>query len=163
MTNSEDHRSIEFPDQHGCRARHSDGAARSRPNDAEIPPGEWTSFLESFSQQHEGWLATISVSSGGQRSVRASNYRFAQITTAQEGEQHQFRISVERNRGDHLVHEVTNPLRLTLKRDLRGAHEGLDITSADDSVTTLRFRVAAHPETLDGVLAQGQQSEGPLK
>jgi len=161
MTNAEDHRSTEFPEQQGCQARPGEGAPQSRPNDAEIPPGEWTSFLESFSQQHEGWLASISVSSGVRRSVRVRNCRFAHITTAQEGAQHQFRISVEGNRGDHLVHEVTNPLRLTFKRDLRGAHEGLDITSADDSVTTLRFRVAAHPETLDGVLAQVHHSEAP--
>lgn len=161
MTNTEDHRSIEPPKQQGRQPWFSQSAPQSRSNDAEIPPGEWASFLESFSQQHEGWLASISVSSAGRRSVRVSNCRFTQITIAQEGEQHHFRISVEGNRGDHLVHEVTNPLRLTFKQDLRGAHAGLDITSADDSVTTLRFRVAAHPETLDGVLAQVNHSEAP--
>jgi hypothetical protein len=55
--------------------------------------------------------------------------------------------------GRQVTHEIVDPTRLIFKLDARGAHEGLDITAADHSVTALRFRVAARPETLDGVLS----------
>lgn len=59
-------------------------------------------------------------------------------------------ISIGGN-GEHLTHPVTNPIGVTFKRGLGGAHEGLDIASSDGTVTSVRFRIAARPETLDGV------------
>src|SRR5438552_6811798 len=43
-------------------------------------------------------------------------------------------------------------MKVVFQRDLRGAHKGLEITSADGARTSVRFRIAALPETLDGVL-----------
>jgi hypothetical protein len=54
--------------------------------------------------------------------------------------------------GEQRIYSVLNPLHLTFKRDKSGAHQGLDISSANGSVTALRFRAAAHPESLDEVL-----------
>ncbi len=124
----------------------------SEGGDVDIPPKEWNSFLDSFSQQHEGWLVTISLFSGIETSVKASNHRLERVTADEPDARGQIHISMLRDDRSHLLYEVANPLRLTFKRNLAGAHEGLDITSADGSVTSLRFRKAALPETLDGVL-----------
>jgi hypothetical protein len=127
-------------------------AARSECGDVEIPQKEWGSFLYSFSQQHEGWLVTISLYFGFETSVKVSNNRLERVTTDEPDARGQICISVVQDGGSHLLYQVANPLRLTFKRNPAGAHEGLDITSADGSVTSLRFRVATLPETLDGVL-----------
>src|SRR5438132_1710920 len=57
----------------------------------------------------------------------------------------------------HLTHPVKNPKKVVFRQDLQGAHEGIDITSADGELTAVRFRIAARPETLDGVLGDMQQ------
>jgi len=120
--------------------------------DVEIQPKQWASFLESFSQQHEGWLVSISLFSGLDTSIEVSSNRLERITTDGPDARGPIRISTIRGDGSHLLHQVENPVHLTFKRDRAGAHEGLDITSVDGSVTKLRFRMPAHPETLDGVL-----------
>jgi hypothetical protein len=127
-------------------------ALQPRSGDIEVPGSEWTSFLDSFSLQHEGWLATISATSGPEKSVKVRNARLECITTAEFDERRHIRIVMLGDDKDHLILQVSNPVGLTFKRNLSGAHEGLDITSADGSVTSLRFRVSAHPETLDDVL-----------
>jgi len=43
-------------------------------------------------------------------------------------------------------------MKVSFRRDLEGAHEGIDITSADGTTTSIRFRIASRPETLDGVV-----------
>ena len=127
-------------------------ALQPRSGDVEVPASEWTSFLDCFSLQHEGWLATISATSGPQKSVKVRNARLECITTTELDERRHIRIVMLGDDSDHLIHEVSNLVGLTSKRNLSGADEGLDITSADGSITSLRFRVAAVPETLDGVL-----------
>lgn len=123
-----------------------------RPADVEIPAREWTSFLESFSLQHEGWLATISVVFGNKTSIKVRYARLECITTSELDDDLHVRITMLVEDDEPLVYEVPNPVGVTFKQNLSGAHEGLDITSGDRSVTSLRFRVAANPETLDDVL-----------
>ena len=139
--------------------RQSDTAQQSSPGDVEIPVAKWASFLESFSRQHEGWLASISVTSGPNKSFEVNSCRLEHIATVEVDENLQIRISAFRDSGEHLIHGVNNPLRLTFRRDTTGAHEGLDITSTDGSVAALRFRVAARPETLDGIIPQMHSTE----
>jgi hypothetical protein len=81
-----------------------------------------------------------------------TKWRLLDITTDRSGGEDRMRISLVRNHGDHWIHEVKHPVQLTFKRDATGAHQGLDIMSSDGLLTSLRFRGAAHPETLDGVL-----------
>lgn len=125
---------------------------QARSADVEIPARDWTSFLDSFSAQHEGWLVTILVTSGSKTSVKVRNARLECVTTSELQDERHIRIVMLGNEDEHLVHQVANPVGLTFRRSPSGSHEGLDITSADGLVTSLRFRVAAHPETLDDVL-----------
>ena len=87
------------------------------------------------------------------------NTRLECITTTELDEGRHIRIVMLGDDKDHLIHQVSYPVGLTFKRNLSGAHEGLDITSADGSITSLRFRVAAVPETLDGVLPDMHRTE----
>ncbi len=124
--------------------------------DAEIPAPEWAEFLNSFSDQHEGWLVTVTVVCGSETSTKVTSCRLQSIALIQTGNRFNIPILVLGAKGPHVIHEVTDPVRLTFKRDARGAHKGLDITAADHSITTVRFRKAAFPETLDGVLPEDQ-------
>ena len=56
--------------------------------DVEIPPAEWASFADSFSRQHEGWLANVSVSHGPEKCIEICNCRLQGITICREGEGH---------------------------------------------------------------------------
>jgi hypothetical protein len=133
-------------------ARQIDDSVECVFGDLEIPSKDWVSFLESFSHQHEGWLVSISVTHGREKIIGVINCRLQRITLSQSGDQCRLYIYVLRKDGDPVVHLVPDPLRVIFKRDPTGAHQGLEITSGDGRVTVLRFRVAAHPETLDGVL-----------
>ena len=127
-------------------------ARRSESGDVMVLSEEWGSFLHSFSRQHEGWLVSIFVFSGIETSLKVTHARLQRVTTDESQASRQICIAVVRDDGSHLVHQVANPVRLTFKRNPAGAHEGLDISSVDGSLTILRFRVATHPETLDGFL-----------
>ena len=70
---------------------------------------------------------------------------------------HEINLSLDRTDGRHLTHPVKNPKKVVFRQDLQGAHEGIDITSADGKLTAVRFRIAARPETLDGVLGDARQ------
>jgi hypothetical protein len=119
--------------------------------DIEITPREWESFLDSFSLLHEGWLASLSVVHGPEASIEVSNCRLQSIALDCANEKCRVNISVIQA-GKQRIHSISDPSHLIFKQDSAGAHQGLDIASADDSVTLLRFRAAARPETLDGIL-----------
>lgn len=122
--------------------------AWSESGDVEIPNEEWERFLESFSNQHQDWLASVTRISDQQASMQAIACRLQRITS----EASQIRLSMECEDGKRLEELVRDPVRLIFKRDERGAHQGLDLVASDGSITSLRFRSAARPETLDGVV-----------
>lgn len=127
--------------------------------DVEIPRPEWGEFLKSFSDQHEGWLVTVTVVSGAEESTKATSCRLQCIVLIQKGNRFKIPISVVGAPGPYVVHEVIDPVRVMFRLDPQGAHQGLDITAANHATTTVRFRKAAFPETLDGVLPEGQRVE----
>lgn len=127
--------------------------------DVDVPLADWSAFLAGFTDQHEGWLVTVVVISGSKEVIKAGPSRLKEVALIQLGGRADIRISVG-GPGPDVIHEVINPVRLVFQRDARGAHEGLEITAADRSVTALRFRVAALPETLDGVLPEAVTKAG---
>ncbi len=131
-------------------------AARSQTADVEIPPEEWHSFFNGFSRQHEGWLVTVTVTLPTRQRSEARNYRLGNISSDQLKPGHEIYLTVARNDGWRVASGIKDPARVVLRRDLDGAHEGLDINSADGTLTSIRFRVTARPETLDGVLPDTQ-------
>lgn len=119
----------------------------------EIPRAEWQAFFDGFSQQHEGWLVTLEVldrAMGAQ--IAAENLPLQGITADLTENENVIMINVGETIADHTAHAVTNPTRVQLKSDAQGAHEALEFETAEQTVTLMRFRVPALPETVDGVM-----------
>src|SRR3977135_698949 len=94
----------------------------------EIRHDEWLSFLDSFSQRHQGWLVTLEVIApeiGAQE--EASNLPLEGITSSESNAHQTISISVGNLPSNHLTRTINNPTRLWLKQTLQGADEALEI------------------------------------
>ncbi len=125
--------------------------SEARTGDAEIEPGEWISFLDGFSRQHEGWLASIEIATAGGRLTETVNRRLRGVSIDHvDGKQRAY-VEVGNAPDQCLTHVIESPRRIIFKRTEVGAHEGLEIVSGDGSTTIVRFRSAMLPEMLDGI------------
>lgn len=110
----------------------------------EIPRDEWSPFLEKYSRQHEGWLATLEVFGpeiGAQQEAR--DLPLEGITAAsKDGNAKTISISLGRTPDDHVTHTITDPTRLWLELTSQGTNAALEIESAGEVKTLLRFRSA---------------------
>ena len=120
----------------------------------EIPREEWTRFLDTFSRQHEGWLVTLEVLAadiGAQQ--EASNLPLEGITaTSTDDESQSIAINLGKTPEDHVTHTITEPTRIWLEQTSEGANAALEIESADEVKTLLRFCSALPAEMVDGVV-----------
>lgn len=122
----------------------------------EIPRDEWTTFLDAFSKQHEGWLATLEILSadiGAQQEARdlpLEGLSFISI----DSEPETIVISLGTAAEDHVTHVVPKPTRVWLEQNLEGANAALEIESEDDVKTLLRFRSALPADMVDGVVME---------
>ena len=119
--------------------------------DVEIDPHEWISFLDSFSRQHEGWLASIEVATPAGKLTEAVNQRLRGVSIDHADGKQRAYVEVGDTPDACLTHVVYGPTRIRFKRTRTGAHQGLEIVSADGSTTIVRFRSAMLPEMLDGI------------
>jgi len=120
----------------------------------EIPRGEWLSFLDSFSRQHEGWLVTLEVPEGeGRSGVEAENLKLEGVTPEHSEGHDRIAIALGQAADDHLTHFVSDPIRLLFLETNDGSHMGLQIEAADGSQTVVRFRRPAKSERLGGAAA----------
>ena len=110
----------------------------------EIPRDEWKIFLDTFSRQHEGWLATVEVLGrdiGAQE--EAHDLPLEGITaTSKDSAPEAIAISLGKTSYDHVTHTVTEPTRVWLEQTSQGANVALEIESTDDVKTLLRFHSA---------------------
>jgi hypothetical protein len=122
----------------------------------EIPREEWTRFLDTFSRQHEGWLATLEILGaeiGAQQEAR--DLPLQGITaTSTDDESQSISISLGNTAEDHVTHTITEPTRLWLEQTSEGANAALEIESADKVKTLLRFRSALPADMVDGVVLE---------
>ena len=120
----------------------------------EIPREQWNNFFNSFSRQHEGWLATLEVFAtdpGAQQEVSdvpfegisldSDNYKTGAVV-----------INVGKTSADHVSHKIDHPVHIWLQQTEAGADAALEIEAEDDSKTLLRFRSPTLPEFVDGVV-----------
>src|SRR4051812_48434670 len=85
----------------GCMAykpHESADWAWSESGDLEIPSEEWERFLESFSKQHQDWVASVARISNQQASMHVFACRLQRIIS----EASQIRLSMECGGGDQL-------------------------------------------------------------
>jgi hypothetical protein len=119
--------------------------------DVDIEPDKWISFLDSFSRQHEGWLANVEVATGAGKLTELVNRRLRGVSIDHADGKQRAYVEVGDALDECVTHMVESPTGIRFKRTETGAHEGLDIVSADGSTTLVRFRSAMLPEMLDGI------------
>lgn len=118
----------------------------------EIPRRAWAERLNQFSAVHDGWLVSVDVLSpdiGAQRQI--DNLPLLGISADRLDHDGSVAISVARSGGGHLTHVIREVSRIYVERTDAGADAALQIESGDGIKTIIRLRVAALPETVDGV------------
>jgi hypothetical protein len=120
----------------------------------EIPRDEWPAFFDTFSQQHEGWLASLEVFApdiGAQE--EAHDLPLEGISSTAEGRGPEtIAISLGKTPEDHITHTIAEPTRLWLEQTSEQTNAALEIESADEVKTLLRFRSPLPADLVDGVV-----------
>ena len=119
----------------------------------EVRREQWAETLQAFTLMHEGWLVSLDVLSpeiGAQPEIRDMPLLGVVAEPRDRGDT--ISISAARSAVDHVTHTVHAPCRVWIERTDEGADVALQIESADGTKTILRFRTAALPETVDGVV-----------
>jgi Family of unknown function (DUF5335) len=122
----------------------------------EIPRKEWRSFFDIFSRQHEGWLATLEIfgqEDVGQQEPREVPFKGITLTSV-VGESEAIALNLGKTPEDHVKHTIIEPTHVWLAQTPEGANAALEIESADETKTVLRFRSALLPEFVDGVVLE---------
>jgi hypothetical protein len=122
----------------------------------EIPRNKWKTFVDTFTRQHEGWLATLEILApniGAQE--EAHDLPLEGITaTSRDDTPGTISISLGKTAEDHMTHTITNPTRIWLEQTSEGANAALEIESEDEVKTLLRFRSALPADMVDGVVLE---------
>src|SRR2546430_6248949 len=134
----------------------------SRSADVEIAPEEWIPFLDTFSRQHQGWLASIIVGKASNERTEAGDWHLQGISSDHVGRRAEIYVSVARTDGGHLTHAVQNPTKVVFHRNCEGAPEELEILSVDGMRTRVRFRTTAEASP-DGIQQGLQHSDGATR
>lgn len=117
----------------------------------EIPKRYWTSFLQSFSRKHTGWLVRLETCSRPDgEEVRARDIALTSITLEPkppDGSE----LGIMLSAAGGLTHWVESPEAIELEENRNGADQILTIRSSDGSSTLLRFGATALPERVNGV------------
>ncbi len=108
----------------------------------EIPRNQWLEFFDSFSRQHEGWLARME--HGGR--VLATGLPLTGI--GGDGAIVEIMLGEAPNR---LTSRIRDAARVLFDETEAGAHKGVTIETAGGETYSLKFLVPAHPELLDGI------------
>lgn len=119
----------------------------------DVPHEEWREFLDSFSRQHLDWLVTVELVTGTGRLVAIEERPLQGISFDRADDKERAYIQVGGTPDEHFTHIVDTPTSLRFEQTQTGAHEGVEITSADGTITVVRFRSAMRPEALDGIAA----------
>lgn len=123
-----------------------------RPSTIEVPRDAWVSTFDEFTRVHRGWLVSIEVLNadlGAQSAIE--DLPLLGISADRLGEDGTIAISVAGAGREHLTHFIQAVARMYREQTPEGADIALEIESADGTRTILRFRVAARPETVDGI------------
>lgn len=121
-----------------------------------VPRSKWPKFFDSFSRQHEGWLATLEIfASDIGAQVEERELAFEGIVDEwDEALGNQIIIMMGAKPDDHITHTIGRPTNVSLEQTDEGADVALAITSEEGAVALLRFRSAMLPEMVDGVVGQ---------
>lgn len=118
----------------------------------EISRSRWSEFVETFTRQHQNWLTTVQVIDETDKTrVLAKDAPLDHVMIRDDNEIHVgMREGPEPKRT--IEHIVQQPRRMVFEETEEGAHKGMRIESKTGVVTYLKFRKAALPEQLDGMI-----------
>jgi hypothetical protein len=108
----------------------------------EIPRHGWQRFFDDFSRRHRGELVTVEVlePDGGAGRAVARGLPFAGISAdLKDGENAIAIMLADTPGGDHVLHVVPAPARVTLDEAAPGTTIELQIASASEPATRVRF------------------------
>ena len=119
----------------------------------EIPHEAWVQRLNEFTIIHEGWLVSLDVLSpeiGAQPEI--DNLPLLGVSADRVDHDGTIAVSVARSATEHFTHIIHAVARIYVERTDDGADAALQIESVDGTRTIVRFRVAALPQTVDGIV-----------
>ena len=119
----------------------------------EIPREAWVHHLNEFTTIHEGWLVSLDVLGpeiGAQPEIH--NLPLLGVSADRASHDGTVAVSVARSATEHFTHVIHAVARIYLERTNDGADAALQIESVDGTKTIVRFRAAALPETVDGIV-----------
>lgn len=118
-----------------------------------VPREQWNNFFDSFSRQHEGWLATLEVFDndiGAQEQARELPLSGISLSSAKDEDS--IALMLGKEPGDHVTHIIEEPEQVWVEKTVEGVSAALEIESKDQTKTLLRFRSPALPELVDGMV-----------
>ena len=120
----------------------------------EIPREQWNRFFDSFSQQHQGWLATLELFSpelGAQEEAHELPFEGISLS-AESAQTESIVISLAQTTREHVSHKIDQPRHVWLLQTPKGADASLEIEADDSAKTLLSFRSPVRPEFIDDVM-----------
>jgi hypothetical protein len=125
----------------------------------EISRSEWPKFFESFSRQHEGWLATLEIF-GSDIGAQIEEHELALggiVAEWDEVKGDEIAIMMGAKPDDHITHNISHPTQVSLEQTDEGVDVALAIRTVDGVTALIRFGSALLPEMVDGVVPQPSQ------
>ena len=115
-----------------------------------VPRNEWHEFLQSLTARHQGW--TVSIETHDLETGETVASRFARLESVELDleDRKNPRINVNVRDGLKEIKRILfRPSNVMFRISLDGIEEAVRVVSVN-TVTTIRFRVAASPALLDG-------------
>jgi hypothetical protein len=132
---------------------HSPGTTAADSRLLVIAREDWVAALNGFTHRHDGWLVSLDIIAPQRAPQREfENLPLLGVSSERLNHDGTLAISVSWSRNEHLTHMVHAVDRLSIEQTAAGADAALLIDATDGTRTVLRFRVAALPETVDGVM-----------
>lgn len=123
----------------------------------QIPRSEWATFFDSFSRQHDGWLASLELLAPDLGALTEVHNRPLAGIAAELHRSGRDSITIIFGRiPSELTHIINQPTRVWLKQTAEGADDALEIESAEGPTALLRFRFPRLSEEVDGTIAWGE-------
>jgi uncharacterized protein DUF5335 len=127
--------------------------AADLPCEVEIAHNDWIPFLDSFSRQHKNWIVNVEVIGREGRLMIVADRPLDGVSVDRADDHERAYVQVQLSAAEHTTHTIGKPVQMTFKQTKSGAHEGLEIASADGTTTAIHFRAASSPEMVDGLAA----------
>jgi hypothetical protein len=124
----------------------------------DIPRPEWSSFLDSFSRTHEGWLVRVEeiAMPAGPTAVEARGLPLLGLSYDRSDDS--IGIAVGGHDGEHLTRIMQRPSRLLVEQTDDGIDQAVRIESERGPATRVSFRSTVRPEEVDGFIAGGSDA-----